>query len=989
MKDEIENKARDTSLDDTRVRLEDHHWESIDKILLDALGQPAEERKAFLDRACREDPTLRARIEDLLARDAALGSIQERVAAPIGLAEVLRRDPGCDLSIGSYRITDVLGEGGMGIVYRGEQTEPVERAVAIKVIKKGIDSEDMLARFEGERQALALMSHPNVATVFDTGRTEDGRPYLAMEYVPGEDLVTHCDRENLTLEARIRLFLDVCDGVQHAHQKGIIHRDLKPANILVRVMPGDPSTPKIIDFGIAKSLQRKLNPRAAHTQVGVFLGTLLYSSPEQMTGRYSAVDTRSDIYALGAILYEILAGAAPRTEKLFQEQSQHDLHEILDEQQTPRPSDRFDSLKEDREAIAARRGLSTDQLRRTLSGDLSWILIKCLEKDPNDRYPSVQDLRNDLERWLGGRPVEARRSTGLYRVGKFVRRHRRGVALAMVGAVALLGATTAAIVGFVRAERASQDLRTSIEEARRSEDRARRAAEEAKLAAEFQATVLRSFKPSRLGAGTRSELVNAVRSNLSGQIDAQRVDQQVRQLEAWLEEVNFTDIALSQLAHNVFRPAEDVIADQYGEHPLLQAALWQSLAETTHKVGLLETAAQAQDQALARREELLSEDHELTLASLESRAKLRRALNDNEGAVADARRLLAAREKLSAPLAITEARRILGGALVANGQTTEGLDHLQEALRRRIELQGTEHADVLTIRRGIAYLQCQMGYFAEAEAQLRQALRQLHESGKKDDNITLDLTLQLASVLAYRGNGEAERLARYAAAATTKEYGEDHFRTENKKYWLAIVLHELGQLEEAEAILRTLIERGSPTVLAYRYGRLGRILLLRGQTDQAEIYLRKALALSRQHSKTNAEFIVSLTSIDLAEVHRRQKNYREALATARRALDMMGTVPMSRLSTPRARLAIGRTLTALGRFGEAEAKLSEAWRDLTRIPGGEWPRIMDYTARAFIELYASWRDAEPGRETTTDVRKWRDRLAQIERLPQSRKTSAD
>ncbi|MEO1174640.1 MAG: serine/threonine-protein kinase, partial [Myxococcota bacterium] len=293
-----------------------------------------------------------------------------------------------------YRITGVLGRGGMGVVYRAEQSRPVERVVALKVIRQGLESQEARSRFASEQQALALMNHRNVATVYQLGHTEAGRPYLAMEYVSGDDLSSHCDRKRATLKDRVRLFLQVCDGVQHAHQKGVIHRDLKPSNTLVQESLGQPPILKLIDFGVAKSLTRKLNPSAVGTQLGVLIGTLHYSSPEQITGRYAKVDTRSDVYSLGVMLYELLSGVPPRDASDFEGRTQYELAEMFESSEPPPLAGRFLQQHNNRE-IAEARSTTASDVRNVLSGDLSWIVARCLERDPDARYPSAQDLRSD------------------------------------------------------------------------------------------------------------------------------------------------------------------------------------------------------------------------------------------------------------------------------------------------------------------------------------------------------------------------------------------------------------------------------------------------------------------------------------------------------------------------------------------------------------------------------------------------------------------
>ena len=340
-------------------------------------------------------------------------------------------------NIGPYRLVEPLGEGGMGIVWLAEQARPVRRQVALKIIKAGMDTAQVVARFEAERQALALMDHPAIARVLDVGATPEGRPYFVMEYVRGESISGYCARHKLPTRARLDLFLQVCDGVQHAHQKGIIHRDLKPSNVLVAIQ-GDRPVPKIIDFGVAKATTQSLTERTLHTELGAFVGTPEYMSPEQAEMSGLDVDTRTDVYSLGAILYELLTGVMPFESKALRAQLLDELRRTLREVDPPRPSTRVSSLTTatgDRPATHVAPGKLASELR----GDLDWITMKALEKDRTRRYGSASDLAADVRRHLDDQPVLAGPPTATYRVGKFVCRHRGGVAAAAALAVLLVG----------------------------------------------------------------------------------------------------------------------------------------------------------------------------------------------------------------------------------------------------------------------------------------------------------------------------------------------------------------------------------------------------------------------------------------------------------------------------------------------------------------------------------------------------------------------
>jgi non-specific serine/threonine protein kinase/serine/threonine-protein kinase len=360
--------------------------------------------------------------------------------------------------VGPYRILARIGEGGMGVVFRAEQRAPIRREVALKVIKLGMDTKDVIARFEAERQALALMDHPNVARVLDAGSTDSGRPYFVMEYVPGEPITDYCDRHKLTLRARLELYRSVCDAVQHAHQKGIIHRDLKPSNILVALRDGKEAVPKVIDFGVAKATAQRLTERTLFTETGQMIGTPEYMSPEQaeMTAG-GDVDTRSDIYSLGVVLYELLAGALPFDPRTLRSAAYNEIQRIIREVDPPRPSTRLSSLGDEQaNGIAKRRGEHLASLRQQLRHELEWIPLKAMRKDRTERYRTASELGDDVANYLQGRPLAAAPESTSYRVRKFLRRHR-GAAIAVAAIVlALLVGVVATSLQAARASRAER-----------------------------------------------------------------------------------------------------------------------------------------------------------------------------------------------------------------------------------------------------------------------------------------------------------------------------------------------------------------------------------------------------------------------------------------------------------------------------------------------------------------------------------------------------
>jgi serine/threonine protein kinase/Flp pilus assembly protein TadD len=424
-------------------------------LALDDAGQ----RSAYLDEACSNQPELRRRVEALLCRCAeAQGPLDRPVPSPVVTTdEPIVERPGA--VFGPYKLLEQIGEGGFGIVFMAEQQEPIRRKVALKVLKPGMDTRQVIARFEAERQALALMDHPNIARVLDAGATETGRPYFVMELVRGIPITDYCDQNQLTPRERLDLFLPVCQAVQHAHQKGIIHRDIKPSNVLVTLHDGTP-VPKIIDFGIAKALGQQLTDKTLYTGFAQMIGTPLYMSPEQAEMSGLDVDTRSDIYSLGVLLYELLTGATPFDKERFKQVGYDEMRRIIREEEPPRPSTRISTLGEAAATVSTNRKSDPKRLSHLLRGELDWIVMKCLEKDRNRRYATVSAFTADVLRYLNDEPVQACPPSLRYRLRKLARRNK--TALAIAACLFLVLAIFGGGVGWVmrdQAERAAQQVR--------------------------------------------------------------------------------------------------------------------------------------------------------------------------------------------------------------------------------------------------------------------------------------------------------------------------------------------------------------------------------------------------------------------------------------------------------------------------------------------------------------------------------------------------
>ncbi len=410
-------------------------FKQVKSIFLAAVEKPEPvEREAYLREVCGSDLALRGQVDALLRRHEDAGSFLERPLLDEDLAPktdrpATSRTELLDTKIGPYKVVQQLGEGGMGTVWVAEQSEPVKRRVALKLIKPGLDSDQVVRRFEAERQALALMDHTHIAKVLDAGATPEGRPYFVMELVKGVPITKYCDELNLPLRERLELFVPVCKAIQHAHQQGVVHRDIKPSNVLVCMEDGK-AVPKIIDFGVAKAVGARLTSETLHTEIGQLIGTLEYMAPEQAELSALDIDARADVYALGVLLYELLTGTTPLDKTRLRSAAFAELLRMITEEEPPRPSTRLTTSNHSLATLASQRRTEPARLARDVRGELDWIVMRCLEKDRARRYSSASGLATDIERHLRDEAVEACPPSASYRMGKVLRRHRGTVVLA-------------------------------------------------------------------------------------------------------------------------------------------------------------------------------------------------------------------------------------------------------------------------------------------------------------------------------------------------------------------------------------------------------------------------------------------------------------------------------------------------------------------------------------------------------------------------------
>jgi serine/threonine protein kinase/tetratricopeptide (TPR) repeat protein len=793
-------------------------WRRVTAVFHEALLRAPASRDAFLDEACGNDPGVRTEVHKLLAGHGAAGLFGAVPAQAIAGARPLAAEPDTHAampvasatttrstdaqSVGPYRLLELIGEGGMGEVWLAEQLHPLRRQVAVKLIRRGMDSRHVIARFEAERQALALMDHPAIATVFDGGTTSDGRLYFAMEYVKGEPITTYCDRLRLSTDERVELFIQVCEGVQHAHQKGVIHRDLKPSNVLVTLRE-DRAVPKIIDFGIAKAVAQPLTDQSLHTALGSLIGTPGYISPEQTESGGLDVDTRTDIYALGVILYELLTGALPIAETELRDASLLELMRLIREKEPLRPSTRVSQLGAVSSAVSHCHRSDPQKLVSRLRGDLDWITMKALEKDRTRRYGTASTFAADLRHHLLDEPVVAGPPTARYRAKKFVRRHRLGVVTSALTMVALVAV---AVTVFVQAGRIARERdRANLEAVRAS-----REAEASRQVTDFLVGLFKVSDPgeARGNAVTAREILDRGAARIASELSAQ---------------------------------------------PEVQAVLMSTMGTVYQSLGIYKEAAALLTRSLEARRRLFGNDNALVATTLHDLGTLKVLMGDyDEG-----------RKALSEALALRE--RLLGANSVEVATTTGSLGILAyergefgraesffrrqlEVLRAASTVPGEKTADALN---DLAMtIQMVRADYDEAKALLRESL-DIRRNVLGATHPSLGQSLNNLAMAHYRAKEfeAAEPLFREALERNRASFGDAHPEVAASLSSLALVLRERGAYAEANALWaralemdRTLLGGGHQSVgisLAY----WGESLRRSGDAKGGETKLREALAV--------------------------------------------------------------------------------------------------------------------------------------------------
>jgi serine/threonine protein kinase len=872
-----------------------------------AQQQPdAAARAAFLDQACAGQPELRARLEKLLQAHDHPASLLDR--PPLEAAAVERQTQPSHVQeavggqIGPYKLLQKLGEGGMGVVWVAEQTEPVRRRVALKVIKPGMDSAQVLRRFEQERQALALMDHTNIARVLDAGATSSGRPYFVMELVKGIPITEYCDELHLTLPERLALFLPVCRAIQHAHQKGIIHRDIKPSNVLVAVQDGQP-VPKVIDFGVAKALRASPAEQSLVTEIGQVIGTLEYMSPEQAELSALDIDTRADVYALGVLLYELLTGTTPLDRKRLRRAAYAEMLRIIKEEEPPRPSTRLTESREALASAAAQRRTEPTRLQKEVRGELDWIVMRCLEKDRKRRYDTPSSLARDLERHLQDEPVEACPPSRGYRLRKFVRKHRAAAVTTVVLAGLLMVAAAVSVWQAARARDAEQRAR----DAARAEAAQRLAAEKVRddamaarqLAAESEHKAMQAADAERKAKAQAEQAAEAERKAAEAERKAREMAQKrLQQIEKANEILSsiFRDLdpraeikqgqpLLTQLGERLDKAAELLKGESIGD-PLAVARLQLELGHAQLNLGYPERAITLFTKARQAMEANLGPDHPDTLLCTNCLALAYRAAGQLSKALPLYEQALAKMKTHLGPDHPSTLRSMnyLAEAYQAAGQPAKALPLLEQALERMKDKLGADHPDTLTTMNNLGTAYLVAGQPDKALPLLEQVLQARQARLGPDHPNTLTSMDDLA--VAYQKTGQADKALLLLEQALVKRQtmlGAEHPDTLASLDHLAAAYQDTGQLDKALVLFeQALVKRNAklgpnhPQTLA-SMGHLAAAYLDAGQLDKAFVLLEQTL--QKRQAQLGPDHPDTLSSLfHLAEAYVQKQRPAEAQA---------------------------------------------------------------------------------------------------------------
>jgi serine/threonine protein kinase/tetratricopeptide (TPR) repeat protein len=944
-------------------------------------SDPAE-RASYLDEACGGDAEMRRRVEELLRAHALSGSFLDRPAMSEGEATESGPGPaptqlpeGAESRIGPYKLLQQIGEGGMGTVYMAEQEKPVRRRVALKIIKRGMDCDQVVARFEAERQALALMDHPNIARVLDGGTTESGRPYFVMDLVKGIPITEYCDQARLSPRERLELFIPVCAAIQHAHQKGIIHRDVKPSNVMVTLIDGKP-LPKVIDFGVAKAIDQRLTERTLFTQFGAIVGTPEYMSPEQAELSALDVDTRSDIFSLGVLLYELLTGSTPLEREKLREAGYAEVLRRIKEEEPPKPSTRISHSGNRLPSIAATRATEPARLTKLVRGELDWIVMKALAKERSRRYETASGFARDVERYLAGDPVEAGPPSTWYKMRTYARKHRAALLGSAAFVLLLIASTIVSASLAIRAMRAERTARD-------------------------QAAIAQAVN-------------DFLQQDLLGQAD---VDNQ-----AMLGEKADPDIKVRTLLDR----AAEKIEGKFKDQPLVEAAIRRTIGETYLCIGLSDRAEPHLGRSVALARRCLGDQHPDALGAMVSLAYL----YGTQGRHSSAEPLLvAAVEGLQLVRGdehpdTLRATRILASLYADLGRVSQAEPLFCRVLARYRRTRGENDPSALSVMLNLALLSWITGKFAQGQELAKEVIQIASITERESSNLLMaDLFLSIlcrencdydlaqvhsakalersrrlyggdsywtyacmahqAALMARIGKTrEAMPLVNDSIAGFRRMIGEQQDFTCFAKAVLGETYHADGHTMEAESLLLNAVEGWKRTMGADYSGRLlgmnplAELYLDSRRLDRAESLLIEARGVA--NAMGDEGMMVADSSTALARLRVLQRMWGDAEAPARRALAIRLDRHPDHWTRFDALSLLGASLAGQGKFAEAEPMLLEAYNGLKerqeRIPYLWRKKRPAEAAQRLVDLYEAW-----GRKGQAD--EWRKRVELEAELP--------